>query len=499
MTHTCKFICFDLVFMSLAFFVMIYFFPTTNESIIDYYLLPFLVYAVIWLGFSVLFRKYQLERSIEKSLYRIIKSNLVTLAVITMIIFFARLEYSRLLLLGVVVISSFLEVLVTYFYLLNHRITEDSSKIEQFYEERKKLDIPGDKVNGHETIDPELYKMVVNEIGEEAFAFIDSYLNRRYSETLFIATTTRFNILNQPKDKYRNLINLKQLNQVRRINKFFESINDRIPVGGIIADYAETYKLRKQRILRKYPPGLNWIVYTLDFIWKRAFPKLLFLKKIYFMFTAGYNRVLSKAETFGRLYSCGFEIVDEKMIDDQQFFVARKVREPFYDNNPTYGPLIKLRRIGKNGKKIGVYKMRTMHAYSEYLQEYIYNKNRLNDSGKFKDDFRVTTMGKIMRKFWIDEFPMFINVFKGEMKIVGVRPLSNHFFGLYTEELQKLRTETKPGLIPPYYVDLPKSLDEVMESEKKYLLAYKKNPFLTDWKYFWKSMYNIFIKNARSS
>lgn len=499
MKHYCKFICFDVVFLTIAFFVMVYFFPTNSNNLLLYYSIPFMVYAAIWLGSSFIIGKYRLEKSIDRSVYRILKSNLLTIALITMLIFFANLNYSRLHLLGVVLITTLFEVAITYFYLLNSRLSEASSKIEKFYEEQESIVKPVEQEDAQEKIDPILGQMVVNEIGEEAFGYVDKQLNHHYSGTLFIATTTRFNILNQPSDTYRNIINLKQLNQVRRINKFFESVNSKIPLGGIFVDYAETYQLRKKRILKKFPPFLNWIIYTQDFIWRRACPKLLFLKKIYFLFTAGYNRVLSKSETFGRLYSCGFEILDEKLINGQQFFVARKIREPFFDDNPTYGPLIKLRRVGKNGKRIGVYKMRTMHAYSEYLQEYIYNRNKLAEGGKIKDDFRVTTMGKFMRKFWIDELPMFINVFKGEMKIVGVRPLSNHFFELYTNELKELRTTTKPGLIPPYYVDLPKTLEEVVESEKKYLLAHQKHPFLTDWKYFWKAMYNIFIKKARSA
>jgi lipopolysaccharide/colanic/teichoic acid biosynthesis glycosyltransferase len=214
--------------------------------------------------------------------------------------------------------------------------------------------------------------------------------------------------------------------------------------------------------------------------------------------TQGNNRVLSKAETFGRLYSCGFEIVSEQQIGNELYFLARKVREPYFDYSPTYGPLIRLKRYGKGGKLFGVYKARTMHPYSEYLQDYIYQNNKLDEGGKFKDDFRVTTIGKLMRKVWLDELPMFINVFKGEMKLVGVRPLSRQYFGLYSDEVKEKRLKFKPGLIPPYYVDMPKTLEEIMASEMRYLEAYEKHPLLTDWRYFWKALYNIIIKRARS-
>ena len=56
----------------------------------------------------------------------------------------------------------------------------------------------------------------------------------------------------------------------------------------------------------------------------------------------------------------------------------------------------------------------------------------------------------------------------------------------------------KPGLLPPYYADMPKTLEEIMSSELKYLEAYEKSPFATDVKYFFKVFYNIIIKKARS-
>jgi lipopolysaccharide/colanic/teichoic acid biosynthesis glycosyltransferase len=227
-------------------------------------------------------------------------------------------------------------------------------------------------------------------------------------------------------------------------------------------------------------------------------PKIPVFKKVYFGITKGKNRVLSKAETFGRLYSCGFEVIDEKKIGYELYIVARKVCQPAYDLNPTYGALIKLNRIGRKGKPFNVYKLRTMYAFSEYLQEYVYKQNSLQDGGKFKDDFRITTEGKFFRKFWLDEIPMILNVLKGEMKIVGVRPLSKHYFSLYTDELKQMRIKYKPGLVPPYYVDLPKSLDEIMESELRYLKAYEEHPLRTDVSYFFKAFYNIFVKRARS-
>ena len=68
-----------------------------------------------------------------------------------------------------------------------------------------------------------------------------------------------------------------------------------------------------------------------------------------------------------------------------------------------------------------------------------------------------------------------------------------------TKELQELRVKTKPGLIPPFYADMPVTLEEIMASEIKYLRAYEKRPYYTDFSYFFKSIYNILIKKKRSS
>ena len=177
----------------------------------------------------------------------------------------------------------------------------------------------------------------------------------------------------------------------------------------------------------------------------------------------------------------------------------RKVKKPALDDKPTYGPFIRLKRYGKNGKEIGVYKMRTMHAYSEYLQEYVFQKNQLQEGGKFSNDFRVTGVGRFMRKFWLDELPMIFNLFLGDMKIVGVRPLSKHYFNLYTEDMRNKRIKFKPGLAPPFYVHMPKTLEDIMASESKYLDEYAKNHLWTDIKYFFLAFYNIIFRRARSN
>lgn len=301
-----------------------------------------------------------------------------------------------------------------------------------------------------------------------------------------------------PDDILEFFFNLRQMNDLRRINCYLIGINKKLRHGGIFISKIETINQRYRRYLNSYPFYLAKLFYLFDFIWERVFPKLPWFQKIYFAFTRGNNRAVSFAEGLGRLYYCGFEIINAKEIDNFVYFIAKKVMPPCLDTNPSYGPLFKMKRTGYKGKPIFVYKLRTMHPYAEYLQKFVYDKFSLQEGGKFNNDFRVTSWGKIFRKLWIDELPMLINFFKGELKLVGVRPLSNHYLNLYSNELRIRRINYKPGLVPPFYVDMPKTLNEIMSSEERYLDLYDNHPVLTDIKYFFKAAYNIVIRKKRS-
>ena len=241
-----------------------------------------------------------------------------------------------------------------------------------------------------------------------------------------------------------NVINIKKLNDVKFINKFLEESNEVLSYGGLFIGHIETSHNRKARVLVKYPRPLNRIVYFFDFVLKRVFPKFRLTKKIYFFLTQGKNRVISEMEIYGRLYSCGFELLDSEEINGKLWIVGRKITTPAFNTEATYGPLIKLKRHGKNNELFNVYKLRTMYPFSEYLQEYVSSKYGLQKGGKFKNDPRITTAGRFFRKFWLDEVPMFINLLKGQMKLIGVRPLSSHYLGLYPNHLKELRAKTKP-------------------------------------------------------
>ncbi len=103
-----------------------------------------------------------------------------------------------------------------------------------------------------------------------------------------------------------------------------------------------------------------------------------------------------------------------------------------------------------------------------------------------------------MRATWLDELPMIYNWLKGDLKFFGIRPLSRQYLGLYTDELKELRTRVVPGLIPPFYADLPKTPSEIIDSELRYIKAYLNAPVRTQLSYLWQSSVNIVFKGARS-
>lgn len=85
------------------------------------------------------------------------------------------------------------------------------------------------------------------------------------------------------------------------------------------------------------------------------------------------------------------------------------------------------KRIGKNGKEINIYKFRSMVTNSaEILEELLKDEKYRAEweaNQKFENDPRITKIGKFLRKTSLDEVPQFINVLKGDMSLIGPRPL----------------------------------------------------------------------------
>ena len=115
------------------------------------------------------------------------------------------------------------------------------------------------------------------------------------------------------------------------------------------------------------------------------------------------------------------------------------------------GPIFFLQeRIGKNNIPFKCLKFRTMHPEAKDILENLLMKDEklkmeFEQTHKIKNDPRITTIGKLLRKTSLDELPQFINVLKNEMSIVGPRPIVNKEKNKYAKNLKKVLS-VKPGI-----------------------------------------------------
>lgn len=493
------FLILDIVIVALAFTAVAWWKPATVRVVLPKYSAPFFYFLGIWILTSAITGKFSFQgkKTLRKKLSSVLSANITIVAItLTLLTLLQITDYSRLMVFGTVGISTILEIILIWQLIAYEKINRLF-----FYEGKTKERI--EIIEDHykttrltEGFSNSVKYGIIRMYSKGVYNFIMKNIPFEEKDIYFTATRQAFNIENKT-GKHEAIVNLQSLNTVGKLNSLIVATNSQLSIGGLYFSIAETINTRKKRILKQYPIIINRIIYAFDYLYNRVFAKMYPTRFIYKMISHK-NRAISKAELLGRLYASGFEVVNDDEIDGQYVCITRKADEPKKIDYEAIGGVIRLKRLGKNGKIIGVYKFRTMHPYSEYIQAYIYEKNNLQEGGKFKEDFRINRMGKYMRKMWIDELPMLINVLKGEMKIVGIRPLSEHYFSLYTKELQDLRITTKPGLLPPFYADSPVTLDEIMASEFRYLNAYKKHPLLTDVRYFFKILYNILIKKRRS-
>ena len=154
------------------------------------------------------------------------------------------------------------------------------------------------------------------------------------------------------------------------------------------------------------------------------------------------------------------------------------------------------KRIGKNGKIIKIYKFRTMFEGSEDMfakfskeQTEEYERNY-----KLKDDPRVTKIGKFLRKTSLDELPQILNILKGELSIVGPRPVVSNELEKYGKDKDKFLS-IKPGLTGYWQVN-GRSLTSYEERMKMELYYVENRGIWLDTKIFFKTIVSVIKRNG---
>ncbi|MED2749919.1 sugar transferase [Bacillus thuringiensis] len=147
--------------------------------------------------------------------------------------------------------------------------------------------------------------------------------------------------------------------------------------------------------------------------------------------------------------------------------------------------LFKQERPGLNGTIFKMYKFRTM-------------TDEKNENGELlPDSIRLTKFGKFLRSTSLDELPGLFNIFKGDMSIIGPRPLLVQYLPLYNEH-QKRRHEVRPGLSGLAQVNGRNTIS--WEEKFNYDVEYVDNvSFTTDWKIILLTIKKVFIREGINS
>lgn len=511
----------ELTALAAAFFA-IYFSKRDTFRLEEKYQVVLMGLFFVWLLVSLLIHRFKIRtvNGIWNAFVPFWQSEALILGLVSFMVFVAaRGAMSRLIIFGSVLgFALFENIVVLAYYVVYQFRRADEDPAELLADELAHPQIIGsieeegeepiagkysfqEMSDSQEILKQKLERLLLKKF-QDVFDFIKKHvdLNRfdiLTSAFMFAGDTENIEIMED--DSLGFFFNFEKVNNIRFANRVFIALSRKLKQGGVLVGSFESLDQRRRRIHAKFPGWFARLFYGFDFFYKRILPKLPLLKKFYFSLSRGRKRVFSRTEVLGRLYYCGFEVIALEPINNIYYFIAKKVNDPRTDPRPSYGPIFRQRRLGRNGKIIHIYKLRTMHPFAEYLHQYIFDKHRLEESGKIKGDFRITSWGRFFRKTWLDELPMLVNWLKRDLKLVGVRPLSETFFNTYPDDLKKDRIKFKPGLIPPFYADMPNGIGEVWESERKYLERYGKHPFLTDFSYFFKAMNNILFHHAKSS
>lgn len=154
-------------------------------------------------------------------------------------------------------------------------------------------------------------------------------------------------------------------------------------------------------------------------------------------------------------------------------------------------------RYGKSGVPFTILKFRTMVTGAHQLQHKLTHLNEMDGGRLFKSDNdpRVTRLGRFLRKTSIDELPQLINIIKGDMSIIGPRPLSTPLDEYDTDDLARFKVKPGLGCIWQAYFRKETDFKTWMKTDTIYVDSVS---FKLDAKLFFTILKNVLItKGAR--
>ena len=161
------------------------------------------------------------------------------------------------------------------------------------------------------------------------------------------------------------------------------------------------------------------------------------------------------------------------------------------------GPVIFAhKRIGKNGKEFNMYKFRSMYENAEEMIENFNEEQKIEWQENFKldNDPRITKVGRLLRKTSLDELPQIVNIIKGDLSIIGPRPIVDEELKKYGDNKEKFLSIT-PGLTGYWQANgrSNTTYEERMQMELYYI---DNQSLLLDIKIFFKTIVSVIKKEG---
>jgi len=157
------------------------------------------------------------------------------------------------------------------------------------------------------------------------------------------------------------------------------------------------------------------------------------------------------------------------------------------------GPILyKWKVVGKDGVYFNSFKFRTMVINADDLKDSLQSNNEMKGPFfKMKNDPRITKIGKVLRKYSIDELPQFLSVLSGSMSVVGPRPPLQTEYANFTE-FQKRKLKVKPGITCLWQVEGRNQISDPDEWIQKDLDYINNRSFMMDMKIIFKTILTVF-------
>ena len=200
------------------------------------------------------------------------------------------------------------------------------------------------------------------------------------------------------------------------------------------------------------------------------------------------------SEFFKRIFDIFF-VITGGLIISPLFFCIMIVNFLLY-SNPIF---FTHTRLGLSGKPINIYKFRTMYLGADerlqkHFKEFPEDIKIWNQKHKLINDPRINNFGVFLRKYSLDELPQLLNVLKGEMSLVGPRPIVNHEVEKYGDSFNVYK-KVKPGMTGLWQIS---GRNDIRYSERVELdVFYVKNiSFLLDLSILFKTLPVVIFKKG---